>query len=518
MTDTLIINEKTKLSESIIWNLQRNFFEKEGIHAWQGQVPHYITNNPYIANSYASVAIRYIQDRAKKNDYDASTPFYILEIGTGAGIFSFYFLKRFFELYQSLQLQALKVCYIMTDFTESNINFWREQDCFQPYLKAGQLDFARYDLENDRTIQLINSGTCLDRDSIKNPLIAFTNYIFDSTQQDLFRVEADCISAGHTILTTSPENMENGHPSQLSDVTLEFEHVEINEKNYYPNEKLNTLLSEYKNTLESASFLMPIGGFKCLDSLKHMSNNRFLLISSDKAYNCLNALEDRADPSLSFHGNAFSMMVNFHALGQYINQLGGQVFHQQMDYSLKTSVFLLDDNIESLVETRMAIELFTNYFAPGAYFNFHRYLRDNRTEINITTILSHLHFSHWDPHIFNLFIESITERIDQATEQQIDGLLLGIEKLKENLYLWPGCHNSFLNIGLLYQALDNHTEALNYYQLSETAFGKQPIVSFHSATCYYFLEQLEKSRTLFNELIPFASDMPEIHEWIEHLQ
>lgn len=518
MTDTLTINEKTRLSESIIWDLQRKFFEQEGIHAWEGQVPHYITNNPYIANSYANVAIRYIQDQAKSNEYDASTPFYILEIGAGAGIFSFYFLKRFFELYQSLQLQSLKVCYIMTDFTESNINFWRKQDCFQAYLTAGQLDFARYDLENDRAIQLMHSGICLDRDSIKNPLIAFTNYIFDSTQQDLFRVEADCISAGHTILTTSSENMENGHPIELSDVTLEFEHVGINEKDYYHNAKLNTLLSEYKDTLKFTSFLMPIGGFKCLDSLKHMSNNRFLLISSDKAHNCLNALEDRADPSLSFHGNSFSMMVNFHALGKYINQLGGQVFHQQMDYSLKTSVFLLDDNIESLTETRVAIESFIHYFAPGGYFNFHRYLRENRTQIDLTTILSHLHFSHWDPHIFNLFIEPITEQIDEATERQIDGLLSGIKKLEENIYLWPACKNSFLNIGLLYEALHEYTKALEYYQLSETTLGQQPLVSFHRATCYYFLEQFEKSRMLFDELLPFSADIPEVHEWIEHLQ
>lgn len=36
-------------------NFQREFYKREGMEAWNWQVPFYVTSNPYIANSYASL-------------------------------------------------------------------------------------------------------------------------------------------------------------------------------------------------------------------------------------------------------------------------------------------------------------------------------------------------------------------------------------------------------------------------------------------------------------------------------
>jgi hypothetical protein len=52
--NTAIIEQDQRLSHSMLWELQREFFARQGVEAWrQGAVPHYITSNPFIASAYA---------------------------------------------------------------------------------------------------------------------------------------------------------------------------------------------------------------------------------------------------------------------------------------------------------------------------------------------------------------------------------------------------------------------------------------------------------------------------------
>jgi len=53
--NTTILEQDRPLSQSVLWNFQREFYKREGMEAWNWQVPFYVTSNPYIANSYASL-------------------------------------------------------------------------------------------------------------------------------------------------------------------------------------------------------------------------------------------------------------------------------------------------------------------------------------------------------------------------------------------------------------------------------------------------------------------------------
>ena len=78
-----ILEQNQRLSTSILWDLQRRFFECEGIDAWrQGIVPQYITSNPYIAQAYVHVISGFLRDYfADSNSYHTDQPIYILELG-----------------------------------------------------------------------------------------------------------------------------------------------------------------------------------------------------------------------------------------------------------------------------------------------------------------------------------------------------------------------------------------------------------------------------------------------------
>ena len=157
--EACILEQGKPLSQSILWKLQWNYFQGQGIEAWrQGTVPHYITSNPFIANAYAKLVFGFIRDcTGVTGDFvnesfpplDQSQPLYIIELGSGSGRFAYHFLKKFLDIYRSSALKDIPFTYVMTDFSERNVQFWREHQSLKPLVQEGVLDFSLFDVERD---------------------------------------------------------------------------------------------------------------------------------------------------------------------------------------------------------------------------------------------------------------------------------------------------------------------------------------------------------------------------------
>src|SRR3982751_97014 len=119
-TTARTLEKGRRLSESLLWRLQRNFFDHLGAQAWtQGIVPHYITGNGWIADAYAKVVLGWLRDCAGTLDLDQ--PVTLLELGCGSGRFGYLFFERLLDLLDRSSLRQVKVRYVMTDFTESTL-------------------------------------------------------------------------------------------------------------------------------------------------------------------------------------------------------------------------------------------------------------------------------------------------------------------------------------------------------------------------------------------------------------
>ncbi len=79
-----------------------------------------------------------------------------------------------------LDLSGLPFRYVMTDFTERNIEFWRIHPSLKPLVDLGVLDFAVFNAETDTQLSLVVSGDVLSSETLQNPLIVISNYIFDT--------------------------------------------------------------------------------------------------------------------------------------------------------------------------------------------------------------------------------------------------------------------------------------------------------------------------------------------------
>jgi hypothetical protein len=64
-----------RLSRCVLWEYQRQFFDRRGVAAWsQRIVPSYITNNPSIAAAYARVVLGWLRDWRAAGNNSSSPP------------------------------------------------------------------------------------------------------------------------------------------------------------------------------------------------------------------------------------------------------------------------------------------------------------------------------------------------------------------------------------------------------------------------------------------------------------
>lgn len=523
MTDTaerkVVIEQHKRFSQSALWRLQREYFDKEGINAWVNQVPFYITSNPFIANCYAQLVISFIRDWIKKHPDAKQHTFYMMELGTGSGRFSYYVIKTLDEIMKALEMEDVSICYVMSDFTKHNIKYWETHPTLKPYVERGLIDFAMYDMESDRPITVIRKNVRLSPETLVNPLILFANYIFDTVSHDSFAVHEGKLYELLLSLSTEEQNMKDNSPVDMEKISIDY-HVKEIRSGYYGDPNLDPILEEYKKSLKETSFLFPIGSFHAIKHLRKLSNDKLLIISTDKGYSTPEQLDHLGHPSISFHGS-FSMMVNFHAIAEYFKNIGGDAFLQTSRKGIKTSVFASGFKLNELPETKHKIDETVEGFSPSDYFTMHRRMSESFNECSLETLAAHMHLTRWDPHMYLKpgFSNRVTSLIAEETDSEtIDFMAYNMPRLAANYYYMPKSECVLFEIGVFFHAAKRYKDALNYYQQALPYVGEQFGLFYNMALCQHHLENQEEALKAFKKALELDPESKETQEWISHIE
>lgn len=513
---SIFLEENKRLSESALWRMQREYFDKESINAWVNQVPFYITSNPFIAHCYAQLVLNFVLDWTQKYPDSKQHTFYILELGTGSGRFSFFVIKTLMELLSTLNLMGIRICYVMSDVTRNNINYYEKHPALLPYIEKGLIDFAIYNMEVDKPITLLRQRIHLDAKTLQNPLIVFANYIFDTISHDAFTVHDKKLYELLISLKTEASNLKDNRPINLDKMETVY-HIREIKPDYYADPVLNQALEEYKKNLHESSFLFPIGSINAIKYLKKISNNKLFLISSDKGYSTIKSLDYHGHPSLSFHGS-FSLMVNFHALGHYFNNTGGDFFMQTSRKGIKTSVFCDGFKLAELPHTQLAIQQYVEGFSPADYFTLHRRVSDSFQECDLDTIASHMHLTRWDPHMYLKIKGRIISLLNEADSDTVEFMSANMRKLAANFYHLPQTECVLFEIGVFFHAIKKYQEALDYYQQSQPFIGEQFSLHYNIALCQHQLGKNAEALQSFKHAYALNRESKEAEEWITYLE
>ncbi|MCH9643487.1 MAG: tetratricopeptide repeat protein [Gammaproteobacteria bacterium] len=515
MTKELVtLEQNKKFSQSLLWQLQRDYYDSEGIDAWKSNVPFYITSNPFIGKCYARLTVRFIQDWLRQHPDAKQHPFYMIELGTGPGQFSFYVLQHLQYLKEMLGMQDIEIVYVMTDFTKSNVEFWQQHEQLKPFVDCGLLDFAVYDVENDDTITLTEKGSVLRAKALHNPMIVFANYLFDSIINDIFLIKDNQIKESRITLKTPADNLENGQPKAGDKLTIEYEDHAL-DGGYYADARFNDLLDECRREFDETRILFPIGSLRTISHLQSFSDGKLLLISSDKGSAFDDEIDDCLEPELDYHGS-FSVMVNYNAISRYFKANGGDSFMQNQRDAIISTAFGFGFKFDEMKELNLALELLVSDFSPADYFNFYEHLDSNYKKCDLDMLASFLNLSGWDPGVFDVIDGRISDLLEDAEQEIIDYLSDNLHKVVENFYYIPEANDTIFDVGVFYQEIEEYEKALKYFDLSRRYFAAEWEVLFNSGFCAHELQRYDEALKFFEQAHEVDPKDKETRQFIEN--
>lgn len=487
------MSDAQPLSRTRLWELQREFFEKQAVGAWsRGIVPHYIASNAYAARSYAQVLLGWLRDIAPSAD--ASQPIYIVELGAGAGRLAFHLLQRLFALLDASPLSQLRVTYVMSDFIPATIDFWRSHPQLRPWVDAGRLDFARFDADRDSTFALLESGTQLSPGGLRNPLGVVANYFFDSLRHDAFYVESGQLN--EALATVSGDSLKS--------LKVAFETRPCT-SDYYDDPALNQLLEHYRQRLTRTHLSFPVAALACLRRLRALAAGSLFVLSGDKGYHREEDLHARNAPELAHHGSV-SLWVNYHALGKYIESAGG-TFLQTAQRPASFDVCGLLLGRSHWPETRLAYQSAIAEGGPDDFFQIRAALKGLQESFDVPQLIAYLRWSGYDSRLFHDCFPTLMQKLEEIPDALWPDLAALAERVWENHFHIGEERNLAFAVGMLMFAAHRYQRASELLEASLRLHGDDGSTWFNLGMCRYQLGKLEPALVAFERALALDADL-----------
>lgn len=508
-SEIVCIEEQARLYDSCIWTVLEEYYKKASISAWN-QIPFYPTSNPFIAEVYADIILAFLTDCREELNYNE--PVYILEMAAGSGCFSYYLLRELVvrRKYFS-QLEKLKLQYIMADFTEDNPRSWQDNPKLKPFVEEGLLKFGVFRPQDDLVVRqcpvegATTSDVLLDRSLCLNPLIAIANYFFDSIKQDAFQIQDGKLKeVRHTFnCKRDPESPE----------LLRFDTIQKTESyrdanhNYFADQRMNNVLTSYHHDFDNASIIFPSGAFHCISNLLQISNERLVLISSDKGFTDRNYVKGlREQPFVAHHG-VFSYSVNYDAIRRYFEALGGISLNTSDDnLSVSTAVnFLLKGSRSTLDQSKY---FFAEKVDRQNIINYMYFMQDLMTEVEpkksneiLRACLGFVQLCNYDPIAFCLAAPRIYFALETLNTHQEKHLQEILKRVIDNFYSVQQQYDVFYWAGRIYYGMNRLDEALKSFADSLLAFGESSSTLYYMAACYEVRKDYKTALRIYNDTL-----------------
>ncbi|HET6952964.1 MAG TPA: hypothetical protein VFI47_21450 [Acidimicrobiales bacterium] len=445
-----------RLSESPLWDRQRRFYAREASGIWgTAMVPHSITCNPRIANTYARLVLEFLRAAKAEPGHgppgEAEVP-HIVEFGGGTGRFAYLFVRDLQKL-----APGLRFTYVLTDFSAERVASWADHASYRPLVEDGLIDFAVLDADHPGPLELVVSGRRLTPGSLRAPVVGIANYVFDTLRQDGFAIRGGETLEARLVLPDERDGEPDGEPG----TAMAWETVPCGP---VPDD-LAPILDLYRETLDDTAVLVPEGGLRCLEYLADLTTATTCAFVADKGHCTPVELCSHEAPSMVFHGSGFSVMVNFDFLARWVRRRGGlAILPLEPARSLVVAAFVqgdLDDpaRFESWVQDQLLD------IGPDNYFTIRPLLTTAGTP-SIETVLASLRLSRHDPTLLIEFLPDLLELLPTVPDSMTREIERVLVRVWDNYFPIGEPIDMALCVGLAFSAMARFHEAVEFLEMS----------------------------------------------------
>jgi hypothetical protein len=484
--DEVTLESGVRLSDSVVWRLQRDSYLRRGLRAWtEDMVPHFITNNPFFAEVHARIVFGFICDCLEPGEKEPhrlapQKRMRILELGAGTGKFSFLFLRHLETLLRSRDFPLERVSYCLTDCSESLIETWRANPYLAEFAERKILEFEVFDASQQISPRFLAANA-----QSREPRIVIANYFFDSLPQDAFLIKEGQIFEFLQTTKKIGQGAAQTAPESLKDLQFSYTTVAVPENRYEDN-SWNVMIDSYRRALPNATVLFPSRALTTLQAIAKSTDGPMLVLASDKGFVHQSDLAlAQGPPAFDFHApNVFSQMVNFHAIAQHFAGIGGQaLLPAKHSLNLNTCTFLLDRTNRSFPATKAEYQQTQSAFGSDDLFALLAWLNPHIDEMAVPQILALLRLSRWDPITLTRVFPALARQIHNAPAQRDDLRNAVLLTWANHFPLTQNDNVLAFYSGVLLLELRFFEEAASMFKTSNDSFGSSAATSYNLGLC-----------------------------------
>jgi tetratricopeptide (TPR) repeat protein len=325
-------------------------------------------------------------------------------------------------------------------------------------------------------------------------MLVIGNYFLDS-------IPHDCFSVQDHVLFESLVRLESSKPRSpaLKDLNVSFD-ARAAAREYYPESELNAVLEGYRERLDNAMILMPVAGLACIRYFRELSGNHALFILGDIGSAREDDFGEYTSGGIGDDSN-FWLSVNFHAVGEYVRQLGGSVFHPPQRHAhLNISAFVLGPS----AETALAYDETIGHLGPDDFFVLSTVIATQLESMKRGELLAFLRSSGWDSDYFMQCLPFLLDSLQELSWAGREDVRRAVAETWDMYYpLGDASDASDLPsaLGVLLYTIGDYAEAMYYFQRSLELVAVDPRTTFNIALCLNRLDrQAEASEWLARTL------------------
>lgn len=165
----------TPYDRSVQWRFHDAYFAQRGIAAWErGDIPHHSTNNYAVARQHAELLLGLVATLEAAGSLAPGDPVCVMEIGGGVGRFAANLMRALESGTGSAGKDlAGRLSYLFTDFSDKSLREAAATNHLAPWVAAGRVRPALFDLRCDVTPRPLDGQPLDDR----RPIALLSNYV-----------------------------------------------------------------------------------------------------------------------------------------------------------------------------------------------------------------------------------------------------------------------------------------------------------------------------------------------------
>jgi tetratricopeptide (TPR) repeat protein len=205
-----------------------------------------------------------------------------------------------------------------------------------------------------------------------------------------------------------------------------------------------------------------------------------LVLAADKALSTEEALAYRSEPEPARHAGAFSLMVNFHALGFWAGRHGGELLHGgDRHAAIDVGALVFGPSFE----TRAAYADAISRFGPGDLAILSEGVERAADELSVAELVALLRLSGWDASTLHAVLGPLRDQAADADPATQEDLRTALFEIDERHFAVPGDADLPFAIGLLLYELEDYEDAIEYFEASLEQHGHDPATEKNIELC-----------------------------------